>query len=76
MPWRSRTLLLALACLVVATATAQPAAAQPGATPVPSLDPQGTQALWVRLTSRREIKPLAADVGCRPLRGVFYAQTD
>jgi hypothetical protein len=65
----------ALACAVVAT-LAGPVSAASSPPPVPSLDPQATQAEWQRLTSRREFRPLAVDAGCRPLRATFYAATD
>ena len=71
----TRLLVVAVACAAVAATLAGPVSAAPSP-PVPSLDPQTTQALWERLTSRREIRPLAADAGCRPLRATFYAATD
>jgi hypothetical protein len=72
---RARLVVVAFACAVLAALLAGPAAAAPSP-PVPSLDPQATQAVWQRLTSKREIRPLSADAGCRPLRATFYAATD
>jgi hypothetical protein len=53
------------------------ASVQRGRTPVvPSLDPAATTALWDRLAHghRRVAGPATTD--CRPLRLIFYAQTD
>jgi hypothetical protein len=69
---RSR-LLLALACAVAGLAAASSALATP---PVPSLDPRGTQAEWEKLVHHQVFRPYAVEAACRPLRGVFYAQTD
>jgi hypothetical protein len=44
------------------------------ATPVPSLQPDATEALWRSLVRRP--RQLRTQAGCRPLRGVFYAATD
>ena len=55
---------------------AAPAGTALQAAPVPSLDPQRTQAQWERLVHRSTFRPYATDAGCRPLRGVFYAATD
>ena len=44
--------------------------------PVPSLEPQKTQALWETLTRKTEFQPLEAQQACRPLRAVFYASGD
>jgi hypothetical protein len=71
---RVPVLVVALACAVAAT-LAGPVTAAPSP-PVASLDPQATQALWERLTSRRQIRPLSVEAGCRPLRATFYAATD
>src|SRR6188472_3086340 len=72
---RRRLLLVALACAALAAALAGPVSAAPSPS-VPSLDPQATQAMWERLTSKREIRPLSVDADCRPLRAVFYAPGD
>ena len=72
---RRRLLLVALACAALAAALAGPVSAAPSPS-VPSLDPQATQAMWERLTSKREIRPLSVDADCRPLRATFYAATD
>ncbi len=69
---RSR-LVLAVACAVAGLVAAPSALASP---PVPSLDPQRTQAEWERLVHRPVFRPYALEAACRPLRGVFYAQTD
>ncbi len=73
-----RPLALALACASIWLAAAQPAsAAGPSQdAPVPSLTPQATQALWSRLAHRPVFRPYSIQVGCRPLRAVFYAATD
>jgi hypothetical protein len=67
-------------CLVAAAAAAATAAG-PGragnlaaAHPVSTLEPAATARLWRRLVARPTRFRAAAD--CRPLRGVFYAQTD
>jgi hypothetical protein len=44
--------------------------------PFPSLQPAATQRLWRRLVRRRHVRTFAATPGCRPLRAVFYAQSD
>jgi hypothetical protein len=68
---------LVLCALLLAAAVqfgAVPASASPpAAAPVPSLTPQATQRLWTQLVHRKG--PRVA-TGCRPVRGVFYAQTD
>jgi hypothetical protein len=47
------------------------------ATPVPSLTPAATKALWRAEVARAKSHPrVLADAGCRPARVVFYAQTD
>src|SRR6476660_7984273 len=70
-------LVLLLACAAAGLALGQPALASvaPQA-PVPSLDPRGTQAQWEKLVHRPSFRPYALEAGCRPLRAVFYAQTD
>ena len=74
---RSR-LVLAVACAVAGIVTAPSAVASVGSgtPPVPSLDPQATQAEWEKLVHRPVFRPYAVEAACRPLRGVFYAQTD
>jgi hypothetical protein len=70
-------LVLALACVLAGLVTAPSALASGGAQPpVPSLDPRGTQAEWQKLAHRPVFRPYALEADCRPLRGVFYAQTD
>jgi hypothetical protein len=51
------------------------AAAAPPATPVPSLEPAKTEALWKSLVSQQP-KAARAQAACRPLRAVFYAASD
>jgi len=52
-------------------------AAPPPATPiVPSLDPVGTAKLWKELVEHPRPVHSALQAACRPLRGIFYAQTD
>jgi len=72
-------LVLAVACAVVGLAAAPSAVAAVGSgsqPPVPSLDPRATQAEWEKLVHRPIFRPYAVEAACRPLRGVFYAQTD
>src|SRR6188472_2771115 len=70
-------LVLALACALVGLVAAPSALASVGSQPpVPSLDPRGTQAEWQKLAHRPVFRPYAVEADCRPLRGVFYAQTD
>ena len=74
-PWPR--LVLALACALAGVVAAPSALASVGSPPpVPSLDPRGTQAEWERLVQRPVFRPYAVEADCRPLRGVFYAQTD
>ena len=54
----------------------QAAAAGPRIRPVPSLQPAATQRLWQRLVDERATHAFTAAPDCRPLRAVFYAQTD
>ena len=64
-------LVLVLACALAALALPSTGAARDvSAVPqVPSLEPEKTQALWKKLTTRRiEFRPLEAQA-CRPLRG-------
>src|SRR6478672_6429679 len=74
-PWPR--LVLALACALAGLVAAPSALASVGSPPpVPSLDPRGTQAQWEKLVHRPSFRPYALEAGCRPLRTVFYAQTD
>jgi hypothetical protein len=74
---RSRLLLVVLACAAAGVALVRPApAATLSQPPVPSLDPSATQAQWERLVRRATFRPLENAAACRPLRAVFYAQTD
>jgi hypothetical protein len=77
-PFRTLTLSLGAASAAAALSCAAPghaaAPVEPSLRPVPSLEPAATQRLWRRLTRTR--RPFAATVDCRPLRAVFYAQTD
>ena len=43
---------------------------------VPSLEPAATAKLWKQLVERPSVMHARAQAGCRPLRAVFYAQTD
>jgi hypothetical protein len=62
--------------VAVAGATTGATAASPASdTPVPSLEPAETDALWQRLTSRPVLES-RAQAECRPLRAVFYAASD
>ena len=68
--------LLAAAVVVVAGATTGATAASPATdTPVPSLEPAKTEALWRSLTTR-PVHESRAQAACRPLRAVIYAASD
>ena len=68
--------LLAAAVVAVAGATSGATAASPGSvTPVPSLEPAETEALWRSLTTR-PVHESRAQAACRPLRAVIYAASD
>ena len=71
-----RSLVIVLVLLAVSGAAARGSDAtgtQP-ATPVPSLEPAKTAALWKSLVAHQ---PTAqAQAACRPLRAVFYAASD
>ena len=70
------SLLAVLAGLCLAGAASVGAAADvPPETPVASLEPTATEALWRELTARR-VHDRRAQASCRPLRGVFYAASD
>src|SRR5919197_6461772 len=56
--------------------SAQTQAAPTRVRPVPSLEPAATQRLWRQLVRERSAGSVAAAPDCRPLRAVFYAQTD
>src|SRR4029077_17318502 len=43
---------------------------------VPSLEPAATAKLWKQLAERPRGVRVTAQAACRPLRGIFYAQTD
>jgi len=62
------------AAVVLAGALTSSAGTGPPGTPVPSLEPAATEALWRSLVRRP--RQQRAQEGCRPLRGVFYAATD
>jgi len=62
--------------VAVAAATSGATAASPTSdTPVPSLEPAETEALWRSLTTR-PVHESRAQAACRPLRAVFYAASD
>jgi hypothetical protein len=71
-------IVVAAVASAAAFAAAVPASAdagrRPSVVPVPSLQPQATQAEWLRLVRRRH--PLQGPPSCRPLRAVFYAPSD
>ncbi len=76
----SRLTLLGLVVLLglglssaTASAEGRPRLAEP--TPVPSLEPAETEALWRKLTSQPQRRS-GALAECRPLRAVFYAASD
>jgi hypothetical protein len=67
-----RLLVPMLAALLLAPAAA-------AATPVPSLTPKATHALWLKEVARAKSHPrtlATASANCRPARVLFYAQTD
>ena len=74
----SRPLVLVLACAIAGLVLTQsaPAAVSPQSAPVPSLEPQATQELWLELVRQKTFRPYAVAADCRPLRAVFYAATD
>jgi hypothetical protein len=65
---------VAAVLLAASGAAGAGAATQEVAVPVPSLEPEKTEALWRSLVQRP--RHMRAQAGCRPLRGVFYAATD
>src|SRR5205085_11717923 len=79
----------ALALAGIASAGPKQSTCRPGATalptsgcaelrPVPSLQPSATKRLWRKLVRRQRARRrvVAATGDCRPLRAVFYTQTD
>jgi hypothetical protein len=76
---RRTTVILATLLAVIAASLAGGAnvgAATPsGATPVPSLEPAKTDALWKSLVAEKP-HAVRAQTACRPLRAVFYAASD
>jgi hypothetical protein len=72
-----------IACAAAAAVLLGAAAPSPAAsgsphriTPVPSLDPAATKALWHRLAHGHGRLAGTPTTDCRPLRAIFYAQTD
>ena len=65
-----------LASIVVAAFPASGHAAARSTPVVPSLEPAATATLWRQLVAHPRVVRGAAPTACRPLRGVFYAQTD
>jgi hypothetical protein len=74
----SRAVVVALAALVATLALVQDgrAAAAAITAPVPSLEPERTQAAWRQLADRSALRPFTVAADCRPLRAAFYAATD
>ena len=63
--------------VVLAAVFAQTGRAAARPTPVvPSLEPAATAKLWKQLAERPRGVRVTAQAACRPLRGIFYAQTD
>jgi hypothetical protein len=60
--------------VAIALAAAAPSGAATKPKPVPTLQPAATQKLWRELVRQPHVHALTAD--CRPVRAVFYAQTD
>jgi hypothetical protein len=74
-----RRVAVAFAVVVaVVLAAALPGRAAAAGTPVvPSLEPAATAKLWKQLVEQRPRRlSTAGQAACRPLRAVFYAQTD
>src|SRR5690349_6342849 len=72
-----RTLTAVAAAALAGAVFAHAAPAAPRATPVvPSLTPRATAKLWKELVAHPRLAHAHNQQGCRPLRGVFYAQTD
>ena len=70
--WAATVLLVA-----AAVAAALPGHAGAAATPiVPSLEPAATAKLWKQLVDRPRTLHSTRQAACRPLRAIFYAQTD
>jgi hypothetical protein len=68
--------LVVASVVAVAGATSGATAASPASdTPVPSLEPAETEALWRSLTTR-PVHESRAQAACRPLRAVIYAASD
>jgi hypothetical protein len=67
---------LFLVLVLAAVASPAASAARGVIQPVPSLEPAATQALWQRLVHERRPYSTLAAAQCRPLRAVFYAETD
>jgi len=67
--------LLALAASFLVGGAHVEAATRPSATPVPSLEPAKTDALWRSLVAQQP-GSARAQAACRPLRAVFYAASD
>jgi hypothetical protein len=73
-----RSSVAALVGLVaVVLAASLPGHAAAAGTPVvPSLEPAATAKLWTQLVERPRSLNTTRQAACRPLRGIFYAQTD
>ncbi len=72
-----RARVAAVLLFVLVAVAAGPGRAEAARTPiVPSLDPAATAKLWKRLVERPSVMHAGVQAGCRPLRGIFYAQTD
>ena len=73
-----RIVLAAVAAAAVSAVVAPLAAAQPvgAAKPVPSLTPKATQRLWEHEVKQALTRRSVATAGCRPVRLVFYAESD
>jgi hypothetical protein len=67
----------AVALVALAVGLGHSGRAEAARTPVvPSLEPAATAKLWKQLVKRPSVMHARAQAGCRPLRAVFYAQTD
>src|SRR5207247_2525592 len=74
---RMRAWPAAVGLVALAVAVGHPARAHAARTPVvPSLEPAATAKLWKQLVERPSVMHARAQAGCRPLRSIFYAQTD
>jgi hypothetical protein len=73
---RARAAVVILVAAAVAVALPGRAGAAAPTPVVPSLEPAATAKLWKQLVDHPRRLHATRQASCRPLRGVFYAQTD